>query len=116
MLVFLSSALTGTFNYNRLENQIVAQLYKKPKLDGKLKESKTLDAEDQSPSHELYHSARIGDKKFCGSGDRVDRWFNLGRRTLKRDTSIIRLVRSLRLIEGFVEGCVSAKEHKKMLV
>ena len=57
---------------------------------------------------------RLGQKRICGTGDRVDKWFRLGRRTLAREINAVNIVRRMRMIENYLEKEVTAKEHKKM--
>ena len=45
---------------------------------------------------------RLGKRRFCSRGDRIDKFFNLGRRTLAREISVVRMVRSIRVLEKYL--------------
>ena len=51
----------------------------------------------------------------CGKGDRTDRLFNFGRKTLNKELSVLRLVRSMRMIENFVDKKISSKEKNQLI-
>jgi len=42
-------------------------------------------------------------KQLCGRGDQTDRFFSLGRDSLARDVNLVRIVRSLRVLDHFLE-------------
>ena len=118
--IFFFTAMLGSFcnslfNYNKLENQIVAQLYKRPKLkDDNPKDKGNLHASEQSTSLELCLALCCRKRKFCGLGDRTDRWFNLGRRSLVRETSVQTILRSIRAFNTYLEQKVPSNELEKI--
>ena len=57
---------------------------------------------------------RIGQKRCCARGDRTDKFFNMGRRNLAQEISVVRLVRSLRVFESYIAGEVPIKKHKSI--
>ena len=50
----------------------------------------------------------------CGKGDRIDRWFDLGRHTLLKELTVQRLVRSMRMIESYIEKEIPGEIHAKI--
>lgn len=104
------------FNYNKLENKLVSQLYKIPKLElDTSKKSFNLNADNQSVSHEMSHSLKCGRRKCCGNGDHIDSWFRLGRQTLAHEINVQRIIRSLRVFETFLEKKVPDAELKQII-
>ena len=81
------------------------QLYEKGKLNsgwsGK-KETKDLNADEQSVTHELCHSAKCGKISCCVKGDRTDKWFEAGRLTLMQELNVKHLIRNMRVFEKFI--------------
>jgi len=57
---------------------------------------------------------RVGERRCFGRGDRIDKFFNLGRENLAREISVIRLVRSLRVVEKYLADSVPDKKHQRM--
>ena len=88
------SVFASLFNFNKHENKLVAQLYKRPKM-GQDKGT-LLNAENQSVTLEMFQACQCGKTKCCGRGDRTDRWFDLGRRTLAHEVNVKKIVRSIR--------------------
>ena len=81
----------------------MAQLYTKPSQwwgnKAEIRGSSELSADDQSVVRELLYSLRCCGKRPCGKGDVTDRLFETGRRSLSRDINVVRLIRSMRLLE-----------------
>ena len=73
-----------------------------------------LDEEGQAVTHELGHEIRVGEKRCCRSEDRIDKIFRQGRRKLAHEISILRLVRSLRVIENFITEAIPTRKHAQM--
>mmetsp|Transcript_30479 Transcript_30479/g.40549 ORF Transcript_30479/g.40549 Transcript_30479/m.40549 type:complete len:103 (+) Transcript_30479:119-427(+) len=94
--------------YNKLQNLLVSHLYKKPSTYWETKEDikgpRELNADDQSVSMELCQNLFCcGRKCCCGSGDMTDKLFTVGRESLARDLNIVRLIRSLRVVERYID-------------
>ena len=51
----------------------------------------------------------------CAKGDRTDRLFNFGRRTLIKELSVLRLVRSMRVIENFVDRKIPSRDKNQVI-
>ena len=56
-----------------------------------------------------------GRRKFCGLGDATDRWFDLGRKTLVREISVQKIVRSIRAFDNYLQQKVTGNELKKLM-
>jgi len=57
---------------------------------------------------------RCRGKNVCGRGDITDRLFAVGRQSLARDINLVRLVRSMRVMERFVEETLNKSELAKL--
>ena len=110
LLSLISGQINAIWTYNKLENILVSQLYLKPSIwkgeIDKVGSDKALRAEEQSVSKEFCQLFRFRGRQLCCRGDQTDSFFELGRSNLSHDINLIRIVRSLRVFEQFLEESV----------